>query len=185
MNRLLFATFTTIAGLSVNLCQPIPEAIAQTETNFQASNTKDTNKFPVNQVLSALRGKTTIPIFLPSEVPFSTNKLYYQNKAEKNNYIVEMSLGIKCGGACYVGNISAERGGKIKEPPTTFRRGTEYKNITLANQTAGIFFQGCGAYCIAIVEWEYQGVLYRVNMKNGKEANLIKIANSAIKAGPR
>jgi len=31
----------------------------------------------------------------------------------------------------------------------------------------------------------YQGVLYRVTMKNGREETLVQIANSAIEAGPR
>lgn len=68
--------------------------------------------------------------------------------------------------------------------PTGGNRQT-FKNIELAKGTKGIFFNGCGPYCTALVEWQSGGVLYRVTMKNGREENLKQIANSAIEAGRR
>ncbi|HLO48868.1 MAG TPA: hypothetical protein VK211_10680, partial [Kamptonema sp.] len=59
------------------------------------------------------------------------------------------------------------------------------KNIKLAKGIQGVFHNGCGAYCTASVEWKRQGVLYTVAIKNGREADTVKIANSAIEAGVR
>ena len=80
--------------------------------------------------------------------------------------------------------ISAERGGEPAQPPIRGFR-SEFKTIQLAGRTQGVFYNGCGASCTALVEWQYQGVLYRVTMKNGREETLVQIANSAIEAGPR
>ena len=86
-------------------------------------------------------------------------------------------------GACSFGEIRVQKGGEF----TTKIEGVTktLKNVQLAGGVKGVFHNGCGAYCTASVEQKAQGVLYTVAIKNGKEADLIKIANSAIQAGKR
>lgn len=144
---------------------------------------KNSTSFPVNKILPQIKGKTRVPIFLPSSLPFS-NKVYYKSTATANAYRVEFNQTANCNAtACYIGAFEAEKGGKF-----TTKMGGEretLKNIQLSDGTKGIFYNYCGAYCTALVEWQYQGVLYRVTIKNGLEEELMKIANSAIKAGVR
>ncbi|MBW4472286.1 MAG: hypothetical protein KME45_18060 [Stenomitos rutilans HA7619-LM2] len=64
-------------------------------------------------------------------------------------------------------------------PKDTFRK------IQLANGINGVYKVGCGTYCISILEWKYQGVLYQIGGKGGQQEWWARIANSAIAAGPR
>ncbi|MEG4493203.1 hypothetical protein [Microcoleus sp. D3_18_C4] len=152
--------------------------------NSEGGNSRSSISFPVREILSQIEGKTRVPIFLPSQLPFS-EKIYLKNRVETNGYSVEMGHIPNCSSTpCYIGSISAERGGEpAQAPPRGFR--SEFKTIQLAGRTQGVFYNGCGASCTALVEWQYQGVLYRVTMKNGREETLVQIANSAIEAGPR
>lgn len=152
--------------------------------NSEGGNSRSSISFPVREILSEIQGKTRVPIFLPSQLPFS-EKIYLKSGVETKGYSVEMNSRPNCNGTpCYLGSISAERGGEpAQAPPRGFR--SEFKTIQLAGRTQGVFYNGCGAYCTALVEWQYRGVLYRVTMKNGREETLVQIANSAIEAGPR
>ena len=152
--------------------------------NSESGNSRSSISFPVREIVSQIQGKTRVPIFLPSQLPFS-QKIYLKNRVETNGYSVEMGHIPNCNSTpCYIGSISAERGGEpAQAPPRGFR--SEFKTIQLAGRTQGVFYNGCGASCTALVEWQYQGVLYRVTMKNGREETLVQIANSAIEGGPR
>jgi hypothetical protein len=146
---------------------------------------QSSSPFPVREILSQIQGKTRVPIFLPSELPFTRNNVYFTSRVETNGYNVKIGYTPNCNStACFIGSISAERGGEPAQPPPKGLRG-EFKTIKLADRTQGIFYNGCGASCTALVEWQYQGVLYQVTMKNGREETLVQIANSAIEAGPR
>jgi hypothetical protein len=152
--------------------------------NSEGSNSQSSLSFPVSEILSHMEGKTRVPIFLPSQLPFP-KQIYLESRVETQGYSVVMSSIPNCSGTpCYIGSISAERGGEPAQPPPKGFR-SEFKTIQLAGRTQGIFSNVCGAYCTALVEWQYQGILYRVTMKNGQEKMLVNIANSAIKAGPR
>ncbi len=141
--------------------------------------------FPVREILSEIKGKTRVPIFLPSELPFTRDNIYFTSELETNGYSATISTMPNCNSTpCYVASISGKIGGEPAQPPPRGFR-SEFKTIKLARGTQGVFFNVCGAYCTALVEWQYQGVLYRVTMKNGLEEILVKIANSAIEAGPR
>jgi hypothetical protein len=138
---------------------------------------------PTRDILAKLKPSTRVPIFLPSRLPFS-DRVYYNSQTTENGYSVEFNLTPNCQGTpCYIGSIEAEKGGQFitREPGLT----RTLKNIRLARGTRGVFHNGCGAYCTASVEWQSQGVLYRVSLKNGLEADAIQIANSAIEAGRR
>lgn len=139
---------------------------------------------PIRQILAKIKNKTQVPIFLPSSIP-SSDRFYFNTQATRNNYVVFFDYTPNCQGttACNMGAIDAEKGGQFITPMQGTTR--TFKNIQLAGRTRGIFHNGCGAYCTASVEWQNQGVLYRVSIKNGREAETVQIANSAIQAGRR
>lgn len=152
--------------------------------NSESGNSRSSMTFPVREILSQIEGKTRVPIFLPSQLPFSGD-IYLESRVETQGYSVVMSSIPNCSATpCYIADISAKRGGEPAQPPIRGFR-SEFKTIQLAGRRKGVFSNVCGAYCTALVEWQYQGVLYRVTMKNGEEKMLVNIANSAIEAGPR
>nr|WP_246277057.1 hypothetical protein [Microcoleus asticus] len=139
---------------------------------------------PVSEILPKLKGKTQVPIFIPSRIPVSP-KMYYQTTAKANNYTISIEYKADCGGttACTFGAILGQKGGEF----TTKLEGVTktLKNVKLAGGMKGVFHNGCGAYCTATLEWKNQGFMYTVVIKNGRESDLILIANSAIQAGKR
>jgi hypothetical protein len=151
----------------------VKEVIAQASTTL-----------PIEQILSQLKSKTQVPIFLPSQVAFS-RKVYFSAQGKADGYTISIDYTANCrgAGACSAGEITAEKGGdfmkKIEGVTKTL------KTIQLAKGTKGFFHNGCGAYCTASAQWKNQGVLYTVAIKNGREVETLKIANSAIEAGQR
>jgi hypothetical protein len=81
-------------------------------------------------------------------------------------------------------SISAKRNGKLEKPERILPTDT-FREIELTDGIKGFFYEGCGAYCTSRVQWKYQSVLYTVYARFGEQPVLVKIANSAIVAGPR
>lgn len=137
----------------------------------------------VNEILPKLKGKTQVPIFIPSSISAS-QKLYYESTAKADSYTISIGYTADChAGACSFGEIRAQKGGEFS---TKIEGVTKtLKNVQLAGGVKGVFHNGCGAYCTATLEWKTQGFMYTVAIKNGREADLIKMANSAIQAGKR
>ncbi len=157
----------------------LPQMLAQTKPVTQADAA-----VPVSEILPKLKGKTQVPIFIPSRLPIS-QKLYYQTQSKPDSYIVSMEFTADCKGtgACTLGEIRGQKGGEFS---TKLEGVTKtLKNVQLAGGMKGVFHNGCGAYCTATLEWKTQGFMYTVAIRNGLEADLIKIANSAIQAGKR
>jgi len=152
---------------------------------WQSTTVLAQTNVPTNQVLSPIKGKARVPIFIPSKLPFSEpEKVYFISEVTDKGYSVSFNYTPDCQGTpCYIGSIEAERGGEFIKPERGITKA--FKNVTLAGGNKGVFHNGCGAYCTATLEWKYQGVLYRVTIKNGEERDLIAIANSAIQAGKR
>lgn len=140
---------------------------------------------PINQVLSPIKRKARVPIFIPSRLPFAASeKVYFNSEVTDNGYSVSFNYTPDCQAtACTIGSIEAERGGQFIKPERGITKA--FKRVTLAGGNNGVFHNGCGAYCTASLEWKSQGVLYRVTIKNGVERDLIVIANSAIQSGRR
>lgn len=139
---------------------------------------------PISEILPKLKSKTKVPIFIPSNIPVS-QKLYYQSTAKADSYTISMEYTADCrgAGACTLGEIRAQKGGEFS---TKIEGVTKtLKNVQLAGGVKGVFHNGCGAYCTANIEWKTQGFLYTISIRNGIEADLIKMANSAIQAGKR
>lgn len=165
------ATFLVVAGTTIGT----PKYISD-----RAGNTT----VPTRQILSTIKGKTQIPIFIPSRLPFPGN-IYYNSEVTTDSYSISFDYTPDCHGttACNIGYMEAEKDGELTTPLPGVTR--TFKHIRLAGGVRGIFHNGCGAYCTATVEWIDRGVLYRVSVKNGKEAETIQIANSAIQGGSR
>ncbi len=139
---------------------------------------------PFASVLPQLKRQTRVPIYLPSVLP-TTETMYYRIVAASTTmYSIDVNYTADCRGTpCNFAYISAEKGGRLSSarliPEETV------KAITLGNNTPGLFRNACGAYCTASVEWQTQGVLYRVSIKNGQEVDVVGMANSAIATGRR
>ncbi len=137
-------------------------------------------------VIPQVKRRTSIPVLLPDRLlPPMEERTYFDVRATTNSYNVSIHFTPDCGGAtaCYIGAVEAQRGGKLT--PSADLANSMYKNIRLAKGVKGIFWNACGAYCTAAVEWRSQGILYRVTAKNGEEQPLVQMAISAIAAGPR
>lgn len=157
----------------------LPQMLAHTKPVTQADAA-----VPVSQILQKLKGKTQVPIFIPSRLPIS-QKLYYQTQGKADSYTISMEYTADCRGtgACTLGEIRGQKGGEFS---TKLEGVTKtLKNVQLARGMKGVFHNGCAAYCTATLEWRTQGFMYTVAIRNGREADLIKIANSAIQAGKR
>lgn len=142
--------------------------------------------FPLSSVLPRLKKQTRIPILLPSiSLRDSVDPpIDVEMTASADRYVIELYLGKGCrAGACYIGSVYAakyEDFSVFEELPRDTVR-----QIQLAKGIQGKFYNGCGAYCTASVEWKSQNVLYRVTGKNADQSDLVELANSAIVSGPR
>lgn len=150
-------------------------------------------EFPVDELVSKLTSRTEIPIFLPSNIDFSRRDLAISANADGYSigiYAAPPSSGIGSRStASYYGAISVYR---IR---TSFKSGNKriededststLRNIQLDNGIAATYSSICGAYCMAQVEWKYQGFQYIVSQKGGRQRELVQIANSMISAGSR
>jgi hypothetical protein len=152
--------------------QPESQQLAQAGTAVVAS-----------QILPKLKGKTQVPIFIPSIL--DSEKSYYQITAKTDSYTISMEQTADCrgAGACSFGEIRGQKGGEFSTKMEGVTKAL--KNVQLAGGVKGVFHNGCGAYCTASVEWKTKGFMYTVAIKNGAEADVIKMANSAIQAGKR
>nr|WP_228056412.1 hypothetical protein [Microcoleus sp. LEGE 07076] len=167
---------------------PVSRVFGACELSQQLPETKSVavagTAVPVSQILAKLKGKTQVPIFIPSRLPIS-QKLYYQTQAKADSYTISMDYTADCrgAGACTFGEVRAKKGGEFS---TKLEGVTKtLKNVKLAGGVTGVFHNGCGAYCTASIEWKKQGFMYTVSIKNGRESDLNFIASSAILAGKR
>ncbi len=143
---------------------------------------------PLTKLLPQLKRKTTVPILLPSEIFKSDLPIDYDLQGDRDRYELSLYLTPGCrAGACYVGSFTAERQGRLTSAPevTELNSRDTFRKIQLANGIEGIYVNTCGAYCTAAVEWQLQGVVYRVVGKNGYQPYLVKLANAAIRSGAR
>jgi hypothetical protein len=138
--------------------------------------------------LDTLRAQTQIPVLLPDRLPLPDDPIYASARAEADRYAIDLGYVPDCrGNACMIGTITARRGsGDYYEVDESFAQ-----TIELADGTAAYFNPSvCGASCAPpVLEWEYGGARYRVELKGLSEAEalgaLATLANSAIAAGDR
>jgi hypothetical protein len=140
------------------------------------------SQVPIQQILEPLKGKIPVPVFLP-DYWSSSGAVYVSLEARKDGYSAYFTGVIGgTGTASYVGSVSAYKNDELMARYSSFR--SQFKNVQLLNGTAGVAFSACGSTCIAVVQWENQGVVYEVHGKRSI-AKLIEVANNAIAAGVR
>ena len=133
--------------------------------------------------LKAVKRVTEVPVLLPSRLSSEFTKLYSAGRGRAGSYEFELSPRRNCGGAtaCFLAGFYAVRG----------KRPTARRKVALAGGITGYFRPlSCGASCAApSIEWSHGGVLYTIQAKLGtrrtERAILTRLANSAIRNGPR
>lgn len=163
--------------LTISICAALSSATLLFDRPSWANVT-----VPVENILSSL-GQVEVPVLLPNQLPFlKEHPVYFNSTANSSGYEVSFEYAQNCNlaTACFIGSITAERNNDqgSEEAQTS-------KVVRLADGTQGQFTNFCGAYCMANLRWQSQGVLYKVTMKNGQLEDLVQIASSAAQAGPR
>ena len=135
--------------------------------------------------LPKVKSDSGIDVYLPSHLRVFTTARRVRGTAtaDSGTYDLELGIGSRCNGAnaCFVGNFTGTRGVEpafARKARLTGGRTGYWKGIT------------CGASCSpAEIQWVENGVLYTVATKavtsKKEKATLVKLANSAILAGPR
>ena len=130
-----------------------------------------------------VKQQTPLPILLPSSFYSDFDPVYPYGSGDKRSYDVGVAAAPDCGGAnaCFAASFSAVKGGK------PYGKG----KATLAKGRHGRFQPlSCGASCSPpSISWKERGVTYTIQAKVvGKPSDralLVKMANEAIKQGPR
>lgn len=135
--------------------------------------------------LRQVTANSGIDVYLPSSLRVYTEPTRVRGEfgVTEGSYDLGLGAGRNCGGAnaCYLANFTGVRGGAPghrKKVKLTGGRTGYWKGIT------------CGASCSpAEIQWLEGDVLYSIATKGvslkQEKATLVKLANSAIKAGPR
>jgi hypothetical protein len=137
----------------------------------------------LQEVLPQLRQITQLPILLPSELPPDTEQLYVGGSADESSYNIWIGYTPDCSGSyCFVGSFIG----------STESLGLDGNPITLANGIRGYYLERTCSNCgDSSLSWEQNGVSYLIRYKipgqTSKEwlEGMMRMANSAIKAGPR
>ena len=163
MRRLLLVLIAAFALLAV-------PAVAAAPVNVPA-------KF--SSVLGKVRSKSGLAVRLPSRLDAGVRPSRVHGAVESvrgGRYHLSLGIGRGCheSTACYVASFFG--GGKVSSG----------KRVSLARGLSGRFSPiSCGASCgPATVSWRQGGVAYTIQFK-GKKAELVALANSAIRGGAR
>ena len=133
--------------------------------------------------VDTVKQQTPLPILLPNNFYSDFDPLYPYGGGDKKTYDIGVAAAPDCNGAnaCFAASFSAEKGGH------PFGRG----KVTLANGRKGRYQPlSCGGSCSPpSISWKERGVTYSIQAKVvGKptdRALLVKMANEAIRQGPR
>jgi hypothetical protein len=130
--------------------------------------------------VTAVKDKTPLRVLLPSSFKTDEPTLFASGDGSRRDYQISVSTVKDCGAnACSLAFFSAFKGQKLY--------GT--RKVTLANGRKGRYLPlSCGGSCSPpSVQWIERGVLYEIQMDFAKNARaeLVRMANSAIKHGPR
>jgi hypothetical protein len=133
--------------------------------------------------LVKVKEATTVPVLLPRTLPLGgTYRLYTSASASRGSYLLSLEAAPNCRGAnaCFVATFEGKRGDRLPRRP----------NVRLAQGDPALFHLfSCGGSCSPTSFWfTHDGVLYSWQVKDlpkGERANLIRMANEAITAGPR
>jgi hypothetical protein len=134
-------------------------------------------------VLPAVKARTELTVLLPAAMPSERSTLYPSATAGRARYSLELSDIPDCGSAtaCFEADFRATRRGR----PFGARA------VALARgRTARFQPLSCGASCSPpSISWRERGALYTIQANVGTRRSerriLIRMANSAIRAGAR
>jgi hypothetical protein len=131
-------------------------------------------------VLPKVKEKSGIAVRIPSffDASIKPSRVFGKGSARKGKYRLDLGVSRQCNGgnACFVGAFYGERGGDVDNS----------MRVSLARGITGFWAQGgCGANCAPdSLQWKQGKVLYDIQVK-ASTAKMIRMANQAIKAGPR
>ena len=141
-------------------------------------------------VASALKGKTRVPLVIPSALPKNeeVDRFYCTViTLEPNEYEAIIGWTTECGGgnACRIGSFYGKRspGGRIMGTGNYHFEMRRARRVRLMGGITGYFVDAtCGANCSdSKVFWKQGGYEYMVGLKMGEMTNVVALANSAIR----
>src|SRR3954452_6960148 len=125
---------------------------------------------------------TPLPVLLPNTMQMDVHPLYASGVGSKREYSIGISSAKDCGAnACFIADFEGHKGGKPwGRHKATLARGIHGRYTPLS----------CGGSCSPpILEFKTGGVTYRIQGSFGpakrNRANIVKMANEAIRQGPR
>jgi hypothetical protein len=137
--------------------------------------------------VAKVKRATTVPVLLPRSllVAGPAPRVYASGGPARGGWVLLLSGAPRCGGAnaCFIASFEAQRGKRLPGRA----------NVSLAGGTRALYIPiGCGASCSpASLFFVRGGVLYSWQVKNppagasAARAALIRMANDALRAGPR
>jgi hypothetical protein len=137
----------------------------------------------LTDTVTEVKQQTPLPILLPDNFYSDFDPVYPSGTGSKQEYSIGLAGAPDCGGAnaCFAADFRAVKGGK------PYGKG----KATLAKGRHGRYQPlGCGASCSPpSISWKERGVTYTIQAKVvGKQSDralLVKMANEAIRQGPR
>jgi hypothetical protein len=132
--------------------------------------------------VAEVKPQTPLPVLLPNTMRMDVHPLYASGGGSEKEYSIGISSVRDCGAnACFVADFEGHKGG----------RPWGRHKVTLAHGVNGRYTPlSCGGSCSPpILEFKTRGVVYRLQGEFGtakrNRANLVKMANQAIRRGPR
>ncbi len=127
------------------------------------------------------RAESGIPVLVPETIKSEFKKLFPNSlPAGEGRYALVLGAAKRCNGAsvCGVANFYGIEGEKLRAG----------KKVKLAKGRKGRYHKSrCGANCsFPSIDWKQGGVRYVIEYKEATgKRNMVKLANSAIRKGPR
>jgi hypothetical protein len=134
--------------------------------------------------LPKVKRTTRVPVLLPRALRLAgpAPKVYASSGADRRGWVLTLAGVPRCGGAsaCFIASFEGQRGKPLPERA----------NVRLAAGARGFYLPiGCGASCSPASLWfVHDGALYSWQVKDplrNARAALVRMANEAIRAGPR
>ena len=133
--------------------------------------------------LPKVAARTDVPVLLPQTMPSEAEAHHPSGYGRRREWGLQVASVPNCGGAtaCFIASFSGRRGGK----PLGLRK------VRLARGRTGWFTPlSCGASCAPpTMEWRERGATYSIQANVGTKRTerriLVRMANSAIRKGPR
>ena len=129
--------------------------------------------------LPSVKDKTEIAVLLPQRMPNLFDEYFPEASARRRSYDLDLGAAPGCGSAtaCFVATFTGRKGGQPSGP----------QRVELARGRIGRFQPlSCGASCSPpSISWRERGATYDIQAKVGGRRALVRMANSAIRHGPR